>query len=43
MTETEKQLQYINPAKLDYDGWLAVGLAIKREGLPCSVWEDCAI
>lgn len=40
MTETEKQLQYINPAELDYDGWLAVGLAIKREGLPCSIWED---
>lgn len=40
MTETEKQLQYINPAELDYNGWLAVGLAIKREGLPCSVWEE---
>lgn len=40
MTETEKQLQYINPSELDYDGWLSVGLAIKREGLPCSVWED---
>lgn len=40
MTETEKQLQYINPSELDYDGWLSVGLAIKREGLPCSVWDD---
>ena len=40
MTETEKQLNYINPAELDYNGWLAVGLALKREGLPCSVWDD---
>ncbi|MCM1167096.1 MAG: AAA family ATPase [Ruminococcus sp.] len=40
MTETEKQLEYINPAELDYDGWLAVGMALKREGLPCSVWAD---
>lgn len=40
MTEIEKQLQYIDPSGLDYDTWLAVGLAIKREGLPCSVWED---
>ena len=40
MTETEKQLNYINPAELSYQDWLAVGLAIKREGLPCSVWED---
>lgn len=40
MTETEKQLQYINPAELSYQDWLSVGLAIKREGLPCSVWDD---
>lgn len=40
MTETEKQLQYINPAELSYNDWLSVGLAIKREGLSCSVWDD---
>lgn len=40
MTETEKQLNYINPSGLSYEEWLAVGLALKREGLPCSVWES---
>lgn len=39
MTETEKQLEYINPSELDYNGWLAVGMALKREGLPCAVWD----
>lgn len=40
MTETEKALNYIDPAALDYSEWLNVGLALKRAGLSCSVWDE---
>lgn len=33
-------LSYIDPAALDYQTWVAVGMAIKHEGLPCSLWEE---
>lgn len=32
------QLRYIDPD--DYDTWLQVGMALKHEGYPCSVWDD---
>ena len=33
-------LKYIDPASLDYQTWMNVGMALKQEGLPCSVWDD---
>lgn len=33
-------LNYIEPAWLDYTEWTQVGMALKYEGLPCSVWDD---
>ena len=33
-------LKYIDPASLDYQTWVNVGMALKQEGLPCSVWDD---
>lgn len=33
-------LNAINPASLSYDEWLRVGMALKAEGHPCSVWDD---
>ena len=33
-------LKYIDPASLDYQTWVNVGMALKQEGLPCSVWGD---
>ncbi len=35
-----KLLEYIDPAQLDYQEWLNVGMALKEEGYVCSVWED---
>ena len=36
----EELLEYINPAVLDYQEWLNVGLALKRAGCDVSVWEN---
>ncbi len=33
-------LQYLNPADLDYDSWLRIGMALKNEGYPVEVWEN---
>ena len=33
-------LQYIDPAGLDYQDWINVGMALKLEGLPCSIWDE---
>lgn len=33
-------LKYIDPASLDYQTWVNVGMALKEEGCPCSVWDD---
>ena len=33
-------LNYINVAELSRDEWLSVGMALKEEGYPCSVWDD---
>ena len=33
-------LNHIEPAWLDYTEWTQVGMALKYEGLPCSVWDD---
>ena len=33
-------LEYINPATLDYQEWVNVGMALKEEGYACSVWDE---
>ena len=33
-------LAAINVAELDRAGWIAVGMALKHEGFPVSVWDD---
>lgn len=33
-------LEYINPAELDYQDWVNVGMALQHEGYSVSVWED---
>lgn len=35
-----QMLKYIDPASLDYEEWIEVGMAIKKEGLPCSTWDE---
>ena len=38
--EVRDALEYIDPASLTYQEWLNVGMAIKAEGLPCSLWDS---
>ena len=33
-------LKYISPADLDYQTWVAVGMALKEEGCSCEVWDN---
>ena len=33
-------LKHIDVAALDRADWIAVGMALKEEGYPCSVWDD---
>ena len=35
----EEMLDYIDPAGLDYNEWLSVGMALKEEGKTSDVWE----
>lgn len=38
--DIKKLLDYIPPSDLSYDEWLAVGIALKHEGLSCSDWDS---
>ena len=43
MAELEKiisALEAIDPRSLNYSEWIEVGMALKAEGCPSSVWED---
>lgn len=33
-------LDYIDPASLSYQDWVNVGMALKEDGYPCSVWDE---
>lgn len=33
-------LEHIPCSSLEYDRWVEVGMALKYEGYPCSLWED---
>lgn len=37
-TDLLEILQYIDPAMLDYQDWINVGMALKAEGYDCSAW-----
>ena len=39
-TDLKELLDHINPSILDYQTWAEVGMALKYEGYPCSVWDD---
>ena len=39
-TEVREALAYIDPAQTTYEEWLNVGMAIKADGLPCSLWDE---
>ena len=39
-TDLRELLDHIDPSTLDYQTWAEVGMALKYEGFPCSVWED---
>ena len=38
--ELTECLKYIDPASLDYQTWVNVGMALKHEGFPCDVWDE---
>ena len=33
-------LEALDPSCLSYDDWIHVGMALKSEGFPCSVWDE---
>lgn len=33
-------LKFIEPAELDYQNWVNIGMALKFEGYPASAWDD---
>ena len=38
--DLKELLPYIDPANLDYQEWIDVGMALHHEGFPCDVWDD---
>ena len=38
--ELTECLKYIDPAALDYQTWVNVGMALKHEGYSCDVWDS---
>lgn len=39
-TDLLKLIKYINPAELEYQSWINVGMALKHEGYSVSDWEE---
>lgn len=39
-TDLLEIIEYLNPAELDYQEWLNVGMALKHEGCPMEVWDE---
>ena len=33
-------IEYINPAELDYQSWVNVGMALQHEGYNVNVWDN---
>lgn len=40
MRQLTEYLEALEPAGLSYNQWLAVGMALKEEGYPVSVWDE---
>ena len=40
MSDIKSALKSINVSTLTYQEWVNVGMAIKAEGLPCSIWDE---
>ena len=40
MDDIRELLKYINPASLDYQEWVNVGMALKQEGLTAADWDQ---
>ena len=38
-TDLQEIIEYLNPAELDYQDWVNVGLALKHEGYSVDVWD----
>ena len=38
-TDLLEIIEYINPAELDYQEWVNVGMALKHEGYPVDTWD----
>lgn len=38
--EITECLKYIDPAALDYQTWVNVGMALKHEGYSCGIWDE---
>lgn len=36
----QSALDAIDPTRLSYQEWIEIGMALKTEGLPCSVWDS---
>lgn len=39
-TNLTELIEYINPSDLDYQEWINIGMALKHEGYPVSVWDS---
>lgn len=39
-TDLLEIIEYINPAELDYQGWINVGMALKHEGYTAADWDS---
>lgn len=39
-TDLREIIGYLDPAELDYQEWLNVGMALKHEGYPLGVWDE---
>ena len=40
MDDIRELLKYIDPASLDYQEWVNVGMALKQEGLTAADWDQ---
>lgn len=38
-TDLQEIIEYLNPAELDYQDWVNVGMALKHEGYSVDVWD----
>ena len=39
-TSLTEIIEYIDPGSLNYQDWVNVGMALKLEGYPVSVWDQ---